>query len=576
MIGMKTMQTARKRQRGRQGNIASVASGETPEATLPAWQSIRSELETGAPGGGLNMAHAAVTRHARSSLRSRPGLCWPSGDGAGRIFSFAELERHSNRVANVLSHLDLVPGQVVATLCGRVPELYLTALGALKVGAVYCALFSAYGPEPVFHRLAASRATVLVTTRELYDRIRELKPRLPDLTHILLIDGPEPHDSGAQSLPVLMEAAATDFPVAAIPPESPALLHFTSGTTGMPKGVVHVHEAALHHLLTSRRVLDLKTTDVFWCTADPGWVTGVVYGFLGPLMAGVKTIIDPQEFDARRWLRILSEERVTVWYTSPSALRRLMALPTGFCQAVDLSALRLVFSVGEPLPAAAVRWGREALGVPVRDTWWQTETGAIMIANHPAEAVEAGAMGRPVEGIRTAVLRRTAAGNAVESCDDGEVGELALAAGWPSMFRGLFGDAAAYRRRFVGNWYLSGDLVRRDVEGRFWFVGRADDMIKTAGHLVSPFEVESVLLEDPAVYEAGVVGVPDERLGQRVRAYLSLHPGVKADERLQARIIAHARRRLGPALAPREVVFTPAMPKNQAGKILRKELVNLV
>jgi acetyl-CoA synthetase len=568
-----TMQMPGNSRHGRQGSDAAHFSGGAPAARMSAWQSIRRELESGTPNDGLNMAYTAVSRHARGSERDRPALCWPAGERSGRVFSFAELERQSNRMANVFKTLGLLPGQVVATFCGRVPALYLTALGALKVGAVYSALFSSYGPEPVFHRLAASRAAVLVTTRRLYNRIRDLKPRLPDLAHVLLIDAPDALDGGLKSLPVLMEAAAADFPILPIAPDTPALLHFTSGTTGMPKGVVHVHEAALHHLLTGRRVLDLKTADVFWCTADPGWVTGVVYGFLAPLMAGVKTIIDPEAFDARRWLRILSGERVTVWYTSPSALRRLMTLPLERFQSYDLSALRLVFSVGEPLPATAVRWGRDALGVPIRDTWWQTETGAIMIANHPAEAVRPGAMGRPVEGIRAEVLRRATAGDAAEFCDAGEVGELALAAGWPSMFRDLIGDAGAYRRRFIGKWYLSGDLVRRDADGRFWFAGRADDMIKSAGHLVSPFEVESALLEYPGVYEAGVVGVPDELLGQRVRAYLSLRPGITADERLCSRIIAYARQRLGPALAPREIVFAPAMPKNQAGKILRKELV---
>jgi acetyl-CoA synthetase len=251
-----------------------------------------------------------------------------------------------------------------------------------------------------------------------------------------------------------------------------------------------------------------------------------------------------------------------------------MTLPFKPCRTYDLKALRLAFSVGEPLHAAAVRWGREALGIPIRDTWWQTETGAIMIANHPGEAVQPGAMGRPVDGVLADVLHPSVAGGAAAVCGSGEVGELALAAGWPSMFRRLLGDADAYRRRFAGKWYLSGDLVRRDDNGMFWFVGRADDMIKTAGHLVSPFEVESVLLEYPDVYEAGVIGVPDELLGQRVRAYISLHPGIDADERLRGRIMAFARQRLGPALAPREIEFAGSMPKNQAGKIVRKELGN--
>jgi acetyl-CoA synthetase len=291
-------------------------------------------------------------------------------------------------------------------------------------------------------------------------------------------------------------------------------------------------------------------------------------------MAGVTTIVDENEFDAQRWLQILSEEQVTVWYTSPSAIRRLMTLPFKPCRTYDLKALRLAFSVGEPLHAEAVRWGQEALGVPIRDTWWQTETGAIMIANHPGEALRPGAMGRPVNGILADVLHPAATGGAAETCSTGEVGELALAAGWPSMFRRLLGDADAYRRRFAGKWYLSGDLVRRDDTGRFWFVGRADDMIKTAGHLVSPFEVESVLVGYPDVYEAGVVGLPDALLGQRVKAFLSLHPGINADENLRGRIMAFARQRLGPALAPREIEFAESIPKNQAGKIVRRELAD--
>jgi acetyl-CoA synthetase len=522
----------------------------------------------------MNLAHAAVTRHALGPDRNRTALRWLSGKGGRREWTFAELERHSNRMANGLKALGIVPGQVVATLCGRVPELYLAALGALKAGAVYCGLYASYGPEPILHRLAVSNAAMLVTTRRLYDKIRDLRPRLPGLTHILLIDAPDNHEEEVNRLQSLVDEADDTFPIPDTDPEALALLHFTSGTTGMPKGVVHVHAAGLHHVLTGRSVLDLKAPDIYWCTADPGWVTGVVYGFLVPLMAGVTTIIDADEFDARRWLQILSEERVTVWYTSPSAIRRLMTLSFKPRKAYDLKTLRLAFSVGEPLHAAAVRWGQEALGVPIRDTWWQTETGAIMIANHAGEAVCPGAMGRPVDGVLAEVLRPAAGGGASRCCGIGEVGELALAAGWPSMFRRLLGDADAYRRRFAGRWYLSGDLVRRDADGLFWFTGRADDMIKTAGHLVSPFEVESVLLEYPDVYEAGVIGMPDALLGQRVRAYICLLPTIIADEHLRGRIMAFARQRLGPALAPREIVFTGTMPKNRAGKIIRRKLVD--
>uniref|UniRef100_UPI000A4784EB AMP-binding protein n=1 Tax=Desulfosarcina cetonica TaxID=90730 RepID=UPI000A4784EB len=364
------------------------------------WQSIRHELEKPAPACGLNMAHAAVTRHATGVDRDRPALRWLAVDGCRKQWTFAQLERLTNRVANGLKNLDVAPGEVVATLCGRVPELYLTALGTLKAGAVFSALFATYGPEPILHRLAASQARVLVTTRQQYAKIQSCRARLPALKHVLLIDAPDHHKPGVAHLQALMDTAADTFVVAPTDPEDPALIHFTSGTTGMPKGVVHVHAAALHHLLTARGVLDLKPGEIYWCTADPGWVTGVVYGFLAPLMAGAMTIIDEADFDARRWLGILADERVSVWYTSPSALRRLMTLPVKPCQSADLKALRLVFSVGEPLHAAAVHWGEAALGVPIRDTWWQSETGGIMIANPAHASVRPGAMGRPVAGIR--------------------------------------------------------------------------------------------------------------------------------------------------------------------------------
>lgn len=547
--------------------------GHPPSTTAPDdWESIRAALLQAAPKCGINMAHAAVTRHANGPLRHRPAIRWRSSEGDERSCTYATLERLTNRAANGLKELGILPGQVVASLCGRVPELYIGALGALKAGAQFCALYTDYGPEPILHRLAASRASVLITTRRQYTKIRDLRSRLPDLAHVLLVDPPAASESGVESLRALFDVATDDFTIPPTDPETPALIHFTSGTTGMPKGVVHVHAATLHQILTGCRVLDLRPEDTYWCTADPGWVTGVVYGFLAPLMAGAATIIDEAEFDVTRWLEILSGQQVSVWYTSPSALRRLMTLPGRPRETYDLTSLRLAFSVGEPLHAAVVRWGREALGVPIRDTWWQTETGGIMIANQPGDPVCPGAMGRPVAGIRAGVLTPSTTRNRPEACRIGEVGELALAVGWPSMFRRLLGNDAAYRQRFTGNWYLTGDLVRCDRDGVYWFVGRADDMIKTAGHLVSPFEVESVLLAHPEVAEAGVIGVPDPHLGQRVTAHLRLTPGATADAAASRRIMAFARERLGPALAPRDIVFTAVIPRNPAGKIVRREL----
>ena len=358
-----------------------------------------------------------------------------------------------------------------------------------------------------------------------------------------------------------------------------ALLHFTSGTTGTPKGVVHVHEAVVAHYATGLYALDLHPGDVYWCTADPGWVTGMSYGIIAPLLHGVTAIVDEEEMDPDRWYRILDEQAVTVWYTAPTALRMLMRAGAERARAHDLTALRFVASVGEPLNPEVVVWGQEAWGLPVHDNWWQTETGGIMIANFASTEIRPGSMGRPLPGIRAALVARDAEGEpvvrdgaAVLVDDPGTEGELALEPGWPSMFRGYLGEEERYRRSFAGGWYLTGDLARRDADGWYWFVGRGDDVIKSSGHLIGPFEVESVLMEHPAVAEAGVIGVPDPVAGQLVKAFVLLRPGHAASEELRRDVMALARRRLGPAVAPRDIAFADTLPKTRSGKILRRLL----
>ena len=299
-------------------------------------------------------------------------------------------------------------------------------------------------------------------------------------------------------------------------PEDPALLHFTSGTTGKPKGALHVHEAVVAHHATSAFALDLRPGDIFWCTADPGWVTGTSYGIIGPLTRGVTVVTDAGDFDSRRWYQILAEQRVTVWYTAPTAIRMLMRSGSDLPAQYDLSALRHVISVGEPLNPEAVVWGEKALGLPIHDTWWQTETGAIMISNFPGMQIRPGSMGRPIPGVEATILQRGDEGRArvvdgevSDVTDADDVGELALRPGWPSMFRTYLNDEARYRKCFAGGWYLTGDLARRDADGYFWFVGRADDVIKSAGHLIGPFEVESVLME----HDGGRRGGCDRQAG---------------------------------------------------------------
>ncbi len=538
--------------------------------TCFSWEAARAELE-GLPDGGLNIAHEAVDRQVRVGRGEATALRWLGKNGERREFSYAELARSSNRFANGLNRLGIRRGDRICALAGRIPELYIAALGALKAGAVFCPLFSAFGPEPVRVRLANSRARVLVTTRLLYERkVRAQRSVLPDLAQVLLTDG-DGAEPDVDSFHALLEAESDQFVIPFTDPEDWALLHFTSGTTGSPKGAIHVHDAVVAHRLTGRWVLDLRPGDVYWCTADPGWVTGVSYGIIAPLANGATLVVDEAEFEANRWYAILERERVNVWYTAPTAIRMLMKAGAELARGHDLSALRFTASVGEPLHSEGVVWGLETLGQPFHDTWWQTETGAIMIANTRTRDIRPGSMGRPLPGIEAAIVRRRREGG-VDLLDADMEGELALRVGWPSLFRGYLDDEERYRRCFVDGWYLTGDLATRDADGYYWFLGRADDVIKTAGHLIGPFEIESVLLEHPAVAEAGMIGKPDLFAGQIIKAFVALKPGYAAGEALRKELIGFARTRLGPAVAPRELEFVPDLPKTRSGKIMRRLL----
>ena len=539
------------------------------------WNQARAELD-GLPGGrGLNIAHEAVDRHAAGPRRNRVALRWLSKEGTSRDFTYTDLRDETSRFANVLKSLGVGKDDPVAVLASRIPELYIAALGTLKNGSVFTPLFSAFGPEPIQSRINIARARVLVTTEALYRRkVEALRTSLPSLEHVLLVGDSASIRKlpGVQHLRSLMADADSTFTIPPTAPEDAALLHFTSGTTGKPKGAVHVHQAVIAHHATARFALDFHPDDVFWCTADPGWVTGTSYGIIAPLTHGLTSIVDEAEFDAERWYRILGEEKVSVWYTAPTAIRMMMKAGLDAARRHQFPSLRLLASVGEPLNPEAVMWGVEAFGQPFHDNWWQTETGGIMIANFASLDVRPGSMGRPLPGIEAAIVRRKGEHDVeiVESPDT--EGELALRPGWPSMFRAYLSDEARYQKCFAGGFYLTGDLARRDRDGYYWFIGRADDVIKSSGHLIGPFEVESVLLEHPAVAEAGVIGKPDPVAHEVVKAFVALKPGHEPSEALKRELLGFARVRLGAAVAPKEIDFRPSIPKNRAGKIMRRLL----
>jgi acetyl-CoA synthetase len=543
------------------------------------WEDARRSLSGLPDGRGINIAYEAVDRHAAGPLAGHEALRFVRADGITRSLSYAQLAEQTSRFAGVLRKLGLERGERVFSLTGRSPELYVAVLGTLKNANVFCPLFSAFGPEPVRQRLHLGSGRVLVTTRALYRRkVAQIRDSLPELEHVLLIDAEGRPEPGTLDLAELMEDAR---PAEIVPThrEEMALLHFTSGTTGTPKGAIHVHDAVTAHYATGFFALDLHPDDVYWCTADPGWVTGTSYGVIAPLTHGVTTIVDEEEMDADRWYRILAEQHVTVWYTAPTALRMLMKAGAGHAEGHDLSALRFVASVGEPLNPEVVVWGQEAFGQPVHDNWWQTETGGIMISNYAATEIRPGSMGRPLPGVEAALVVRDENdqavirdGEAVLVTEPDSVGELALRPGWPSMFRGYLHEDERYRRCFAGGWYLTGDLAKKDADGYFWFVGRGDDVIKSSGHLIGPFEVESSLMEHEAVAEAGVIGVPDPVAGEVVKAFVELRTGWEPSEALKLDIIGFARKRLGAAVAPRLVDFTGSLPKTRSGKILRRLL----
>ena len=538
------------------------------------WDGARHEL-AGLPGGALNIAYEAVDRHLSTPKAEHVALRWIGKRGERRDIRYLELAQLTNRFANVLRELGVVKGDRLFILCGRIPELYIAALGALKLGAVVSPLFSAFGPEPLKTRLAIGEGKVLVTTETLYKRkVASIREQLPALQQVLLVseDGKATAVPGTLDLAKLLADVPDDFVVEPTRPEDPALLHFTSGTTGTPKGALHVHGAAVTHWATGRYALDLHADDIYWCTADPGWVTGTSYGIVAPLMHGVTSIIDEAEFDAEHWYQLLQNQQVTVWYTAPTAIRMLMKAGPEAAQRYRFPRLRFIASVGEPLNPEAVWWGKEVLGLPIHDNWWQTETGGIVIANTPALPIKPGSMGKPLPGMVAGIVRKRDDGSIEEVTTPDTEGELALRPGWPSMFRAYLNQDERYRKCFADGWYLTGDLAKRDSDGYYWFVGRADDVIKSAGHLIGPFEVESALMEHPAVAEAGVIGKPDPMLGEMVKAFVSLKAGHSESEALRMELLGHARKRLGAAVAPKEIAFLPSLPRTRSGKIMRRLL----
>jgi len=524
-------------------------------------------FEDGAP---LNIGAICTDRIVAQGLGNKRALIWESSTGEVRTYTFNDLKRYSNAFAQLLRGLGIQPGERVCIFMDRIPELYIGFLGILKAGGVVMPLFSAFGDDSLHMRMDDGQAAAILTTKKLVKRVRKIKDRMPFLRHIIVVDArDEDLRDGEMAFDMATAPAPEEFDVFPAHLETPSVLHYTSGTTGKPKGALHVHSSIFSQSLTSQWVLDLQPDDVYWCTADPGWVTGTSYGIIGPWSLGITQVVLDAGIIIDRWYKLIQDHKVTMWYSAPTAIRMLMREGVGTVRKYDMSSLRHLCSVGEPLNPEAVVWSKEAFGKPFHDTYWQTETGSIMIANYPGMPVRPGSMGKPFPGITAEVLDpRT-----YEPLGPtGRIGLIAFRPGWPSMFRIYWKNEGAYRSKFRDGWYLPGDRARIDTDGYFWFVGRDDDVINTAGHLVSPFEVESALLEHEAVAESGAIGKPDPVNMEVVKAFVALKPGYVATPELELKIMNFVRKKLSPLAMPQEIEFVKSLPKTRSGKILRRVL----
>ncbi|SDM94341.1 acetyl-CoA synthetase [Paenibacillus sp. yr247] len=515
--------------------------------------------------GKVNMAYEAIDRHAESTKKDKIALYY-SDNAREEAITFGQMKAKSNQFGNVLRGLGVSKGERVFIFMPRTPELYFALLGTLKVGAVVGPLFEAFMETAVRDRLEDSEAVAIVTTPSLLSRVPYNE--LPHLKHIILVGEDVELAEGQVDFYKEMENASTELDIEWLDREDGLIIHYTSGSTGKPKGVFHVQNAMIQHYYTGKIVLDLQEDDIYWCTADPGWVTGTSYGIFAPWLNGATNVIRGGRFSPKDWYNTLQKYKVTVWYSAPTAFRMLMGAGDDVVAGFDLSSLRHVLSVGEPLNPEVVRWGLKVYNQRIHDTWWMTETGGQLICNYPSMTIKPGSMGRPIPGVEAAIIDD--AGNILPP---NRMGNLAIKTPWPSMMRKIWNNPSKYEEYFrLTGWYVSGDSAYQDEEGYFWFQGRVDDVINTAGERVGPFEVESKLVEHPAVAEAGVIGKPDPMRGEIIKAFIALREGFSPSDELKADISKFVKEGLSAHAAPREIEFKDKLPKTRSGKIMRRVL----
>ncbi|TDQ39086.1 acetate--CoA ligase [Aureibacillus halotolerans] len=532
------------------------------------WEQVEKEFSWHRTGR-INMAYEAIDRHAEGALKDKIALHYRDNNRS-ESYTFEEMRQLSNRAGHLLrSTAQVQKGERVFIFMPRSPELYGLFLGALKLGAIVGPLFEAFMEGAVVDRLEDSSARVLITTKELLPRVPVAKLAALD-TIVIVGDMPDETYEGVNmiSYNAAIQEAPSELQIEWVDREDGMIIHYTSGSTGKPKGVLHVHNAMIQHYVTGKWVLDLNENDTYWCTADPGWVTGTSYGIFAPWLNGATNVVVGGRFKPEDWYKTIEDFNVTVWYSAPTAFRMLMGAGNDIIQQFDLKSLRHILSVGEPLNPEVIRWGKQVFQMRIHDTWWMTETGAMLICNYPCLEMRVGSMGKPLPGIEATIVDD----NGVE-LPANQMGNLAIKRGWPSMMREIWNRPEKYDSYFTANdWYVSGDSAYKDEEGYFWFQGRVDDVIMTSGERVGPFEVESKLVEHPAVAEAGVIGKPDAIRGEIIKAFIALRTGYEASDELIEDIRQHVKKGLAAHAAPREIEFKDKLPKTRSGKIMRRVL----
>ena len=514
-----------------------------------------------------NIGYLCTSRQVENGLGDKIALQLISPDLNQQCFTFLDLDRKTNQFANILKEYGFISGDRLAILLPKCLEQFIAFLGSLKAQVVVVSLFSNLGEDAIIDRLMDSGAKAIITKNSLFRKISKRINQLPHLENIILIDEQTEQSGIIVSYQEEIKFSATRFNCQVTPPDTPSIVHYTSGSTGKPRGVLHVHRSILQINETCKDVLGVTPETLYWCTADQGWITGTSYGIIGPWSIGATQVHFSGAYNAESWFRILQEKRINIWYTAPTALRMLMREDEEKLKSYDLSSLKHISSVGEPLNPEIIHWAKRLFNKDVFDTWFQTETGAIMIANFAGLPVKPGSMGKPVRGIEAAIILED-----FQKAERNESGNLCVKSPWPSMFVDYINNSEIYKSKFKKGFYYSGDNAYTDEDGYYWFQGRNDDIINTAGHLVSPFEIESALLELPEIVESAAIAAPDDLLFEKVVVFVVLRGDKINHEELNLKIRLHIAHRVSSVATPQDVLFVKSLPKNKSGKIMRRVL----